>query len=144
MSEAPELEQYPVVVTVPVLWGEVDAWGVVNNVVYYRWFEQARMTYFGRCELMASYERDRIGPILHSTRCRYRKPLTHPATVRVGARVSKVLEDRVEMEYLLVCADDGAVHAEGGAIAVCYDFRRGEKTPLPPNVVDAIARLEAR
>ena len=48
------------------------------------------------------------------------------------------------MEYLIVHADDGAVHAEGGAITVCYDYSRGEKAPLPTTVVDAIARLEVR
>lgn len=39
------IAQYPVVVEVPVAWGEMDAYGHVNNIVYFRYFETARIAY---------------------------------------------------------------------------------------------------
>ena len=47
--------------------GEMDAFGHLNNIVYFRYFETARIHYFERCGFMATYEEDRIGAILHST-----------------------------------------------------------------------------
>ena len=37
---------YPVVIETPVAWGEMDAYGHVNNIVYFRYFESARIAYF--------------------------------------------------------------------------------------------------
>ena len=56
----------------------MDAFGHLNNIVYFRYFETARIHYFERCGFMATYEEDRIGAILHSTSCRFRRPLHFP------------------------------------------------------------------
>ncbi len=42
------LPSYPVVVEWDVAWGDMDAYGHVNNVVYFRYFEQARIAYLER------------------------------------------------------------------------------------------------
>ena len=67
------LADFPVVVQLPLHWGEMDAFGHLNNVVYFRYFETARIHYFERCGFMATYEQDRGGAILHSTSCRVRR-----------------------------------------------------------------------
>ena len=53
MSPARALGRYPVSVTIPVAWGEMDAFGHVNNVIYARWIESARVEYSRRIGLMA-------------------------------------------------------------------------------------------
>ena len=67
--------------------GDIDLLGHVNNVVYFRWFESARIAYFDKVRMWEFGETVGIGPILHSINCRYRIPLTYPDTVSVGARV---------------------------------------------------------
>ena len=52
MSILEKLEEYPVRVEIPVAWGEMDSLGHVNNIVYFRYFETARMEYFGRIGVM--------------------------------------------------------------------------------------------
>ncbi len=81
------LDGFPVTVQIPVHWGELDAFGHVNNTVYFRYFETARILYLERCGFMTSYDQSRIGAILHSTNCRFRLPLSFPETVLTGARV---------------------------------------------------------
>ncbi|MBP9147098.1 MAG: acyl-CoA thioesterase, partial [Thermoanaerobaculia bacterium] len=86
--------QWPVALEVALAWGEMDAFGHVNNAVYFRWFESARMSYFERLGWPALQQETGVGPILHSTQARFRAPLTWPDRVTVTTRVSEVAEDR--------------------------------------------------
>ena len=93
---------FPVVVELPVVWGEMDSYRHVNNVVYFRYFESARLEYFRRLDWFEYEQQTGIGPILAATQARFRRPLTYPDTISVGARVAAVEEDRFTMEHLLV------------------------------------------
>jgi acyl-CoA thioester hydrolase len=95
------LEGYAVTIDVPVAWGEMDAFGHVNNVVYFRWFESARIAWLFRVGFGGDTH-EGVGPILASTHCRFRLPLAWPDTVRAGARATDVSEDRFTMEYRIV------------------------------------------
>jgi len=140
----PLLASFPVVIELPVQWGEMDAYGHVNNAVLFRYFESARMAYFQRCGFVDSYERERVGAILHSTSCRFRRPLVCPDTALVGTRVSDTAEDRFTMEYRVVSRAQNDTAAEGSAVIVSYDYRGNRKTALPAGVRAAIARIEGR
>lgn len=136
------LEGYPVVVEFPVAWGEMDAFGHVNNVNYFRYFENARIAYADRIMLHEHKDETGIGPILAQTSCRYRHPLTYPDTLRVGARVVKLEEDRFTMQYLVVSAKQNKVAAEGDGVIVMYDYRAGRKTAVPEIIRERVLSLE--
>jgi acyl-CoA thioester hydrolase len=138
----PLLAESPVVLTLPVQWGEMDAYGHVNNAVLFRYFESARIVYLERCGFIESMERDRIGAILHSTACRFRQPLCYPDTVEVGGRATEVTSDRFTMEYRVVSLAKQAVVAEGQGVIVSYDYARGRKARLPEAIQRKIAILE--
>ena len=142
MPLADLLRGFPIVIELPVQWGEMDAYGHVNNTVLFRYFESARMAYFERCGFIASYERDKIGAILHSTSCRFRRPLFCPDTALVGTRVPAVQEDRFTMDYRVASRTTAELVAEGTATIVSYDYTAGRKVPLPEAVRAAIALLE--
>src|SRR5438105_4416186 len=128
------LAEYPVVVELPVVWGEMDSYRHVNNVVYFRYFENARLEYFRRLDWFKYEEETGIGPILAATQARYRKPLTYPDTISVGARVAAVGTDRCTMAYLLVSHRLEAVAAEGQATIVSFHYPEGKKVPLPDDL----------
>jgi len=137
----PSLAGFPVVVSMPVHWGEMDAYGHVNNTVFFRYFETARIAFLDRCGMLASYERDGIGAILHSTECRFRLPLFYPDEVLVGARTADVAEDRFTMGYRIVSRRQDGVAADGSGIIVAYDYRGETKTRLPQAVRDGVLAL---
>lgn len=138
----PLLAAYPVALSIPVQWGELDAYGHINNTVFFRWFESARIEYLRLSGMLDTMERDRIGAILHSTSCRFRLPVFFPDTVEVGGRAVEVGDDRFTMEYLVVSRGHDAVAGEGTGIIVCYDYAARIKTPLPDDVRHRIAALE--
>lgn len=137
------LAGYPVVIRIPVQWGELDAYGHVSNVVFFRYFESARVRYLERCGFHQSYDRDKVGDILHSTSCRFRRPLFYPDTALVGARVVELGEDRFTMSYGLVSEAQGALAAEGTSVVVSFDYVRREPVRIPDDVRAAIESLES-
>ncbi|MGE0353535.1 MAG: acyl-CoA thioesterase [Gemmatimonadales bacterium] len=138
----PQLDGFPVSLSIPVQWGEMDAYGHVNNAVFFRYFESARIAYLERSGFARSMERERIGAILHSTFCRFRAPLRYPDVVEVGGRCSKLEDDRFTMEYLVVSRNHDAVAAEGWGVIVSFDYAAGKKTAIPGAVREAIIGLE--
>lgn len=139
-----QLEDYPVVIDIPVAWGEMDSLQHVNNTVFFRYFESARLAYFARIEYMSIMLQTGIGPILASTQAKFRATLTFPDTVSVGARVSAVDEDRFTMKYSAWSHRLGQVTADGEAVIVSYDYRNNRKAPLDPLIRQRIKAVERR
>jgi acyl-CoA thioester hydrolase len=136
------LADYPVVVDIPVVWGEMDAYGHVNNIVYFRYFETARMAYFEKLASPDFVNRNPLGPILASTSCRFRAPLAFPDRISVGARVARVDEDRFVMFYAVYSHRLQKLAAEGEGTIVCFDYRENRKAPLPAELRNKISELE--
>lgn len=137
------LSGYAIVLELPIAWGEMDALGHVNNVVFFRYFESARIAYLRAIGFIGDGEHGRIGPILASTHCRFRRPLQFPDRVFVGARATEVGADRFVMEYRIVSATAGELAAEGGGVVVAYDYAAQSKAALPHVVLQRIRELEA-
>jgi len=147
MSDSPasdRLAAFPVVIRLPVEWGDMDAYRHVNNTVFFRYFESARIEYLDRIGFREELGDEQVGPILASTQARFRRPLTYPDTVRVGARVTSVADDRFTMEYAIESECDACIAAEGGGVLVAYSYRDLRKTALPSPVRAAIEALEDR
>ncbi len=138
------LEGYAVVIETPVAWGEMDSLGHVNNIVYFRYFESARMAYFGEVDFWGHMEETGVGPILASTQCRFRLPLEYPDTVSIGARIRDIGEDRFMMEYVVVSHRHAKVAAEGSGLIVVYDYRAKRKAPLPNEIKKRIEAIESK
>jgi acyl-CoA thioester hydrolase len=138
------LAGYPVVVEQAVVWGDMDSYQHVNNVVYFRYFENARLEYFRRLDWFALEAATGVGPILHSTQARFRKPLTYPDTIAIAARVASVGEDRFVLHHRIVSEILGAVVTEGEGTIVTFHYERGEKVPVPEELRRRIAELEGQ
>jgi acyl-CoA thioester hydrolase len=131
-----------IVMNIPVAWGEMDAMGHVNNIIYFRYFESVRINYFQKLDFL-SYQRDfGIGPILASTECRFKMPLQYPDTVIVGAKVLSIEEDRFVMGYEVFSTKHQRIAAEGEGVVVTYDYRNNKKVPIPDALRAKILELE--
>lgn len=128
------LADFPVTVEVPVAWGDMDAMGHVNNAVYFRYFETARIRFFAELGLGSIEQSNGVGPILHSASCRFRIPLTHPDIVTVGAQIGEVGDDRFVMRYRAVSHQHSAVAADGESLIVTFDYATGSKARVPDDL----------
>jgi acyl-CoA thioester hydrolase len=137
------LKDYPVVVDVVVRWGDMDALGHVNNILYLQYFETARIEYLMRLGMDAPGSAwKEYGLILASVGCRFKLPVTYPDTLAVGARVAALGEDRVLMEHAAFSRKLGKTATEGDAVVVSYNYVTGRHTSLHSGLRKAIAALE--
>ena len=136
------LANCPVVIEIPVAWGEMDSLRHVNNVMYFRYFESARIAYLEKLGVWEYMNQTGIGPILASIQCKFKIPLTYPDTLSVGTRISRIEEDRFVMEHYLVSHKAQATAAEGEGVIVSYNYHENKKTPLPEELKQRIRTLE--
>ncbi len=137
-------EGFPVWISIPVQWGDQDAFGHVNNVIYFRWFESARITYGRQIGLAETGEGKKIGPILAAITCHYRRQLKFPDTVQVGARITRIGRSSLTMEHRLVSESLRAVAAEGDSTLVTFDYLAQKSVALPDHLRARIEQLEGR
>ena len=96
-----QMTEFPVVLQQQLDWGDMDAFHHINNVVYFRYFENVRMKYFEATGMIDEAQRTRIVPILGATECKYLLPLIYPDSITLGATVSKIREKRLSMKYFI-------------------------------------------
>jgi acyl-CoA thioester hydrolase len=137
------LSEFPVIIKQAVAWGDMDSYRHVNNAIYFRYFENARVEYFRRMDWFAYEEATGIGPILAATQARFRKPLAYPDQIQVGVRIIAIDSDRFTMEYRLICERLQATAAEGQGTIVIFHYPSGEKVALPAELRRRIEVIEA-
>lgn len=129
-------------VTIPVAWGEMDAFQHVNNVVYARWFETARMQYLERIGFDRQTGEDGTGPILARTAIDYRLPVTYPDRVRVDVTVTRIGNSSFTMGLRVFSEAQQAVVATGEQVMVVYDYAAGRTAPVGAGLRGAIEGVE--
>jgi len=121
----------PVHVTrIPVRWGDMDALGHVNNTVYFRFAEQARIDW-----LLALGIRDIVavdaGPVIVNASCTFLKPITFPASVEVKTLIGRPGRSSLPTFYEMRVVGEETLYAEGAAKVVWWNPRTGKSLPLP-------------
>ena len=105
------MNSWPVSVQLPVQWGDLDAFQHVNNVVYLRWFESARIAYFEQTGVLEGMPG--VGPILARQTIDYRVPLLYPDSLLASATVTKIGNSSFTMGMRIESATQGRIAAEG-------------------------------
>ncbi|MBV7317228.1 thioesterase family protein [Shewanella sp. NIFS-20-20] len=129
------IARYPIHTQITVAWGEMDALKHVNNVVYFRYFETARIDYLIQTELMSLLQSGNIGPVISENQARYKRPVTFPDTLTIGTHISDIQADRFMMHYTAFSQAQQAVTTTGSAQVVMFDFSTGKKAELPDAVI---------
>ena len=143
-SHPPALADYPVVITLPVQWGDQDPFGHVNNVVYFRWYESARIAYFEQSGIHALLAQEQLGPILARITCDYLRQLNFPDTIQVGARVTRLGTKSFTIEHALYSQAQDAIVAKSDSVVVVFHYRQNASCPIPPEVRAQIERFEKK
>lgn len=117
----------------PIRWGDMDAMGHVNNTVYFRYIEQARISWLDAIACAPNPEGE--GPVIVNAHCTFIKQLKYPGEIEIATLVGPPGRSSFEMyhEIRLVGNDGlaGALHSEGGAKVVWVNFPAEKSAPLP-------------
>ena len=95
-------DDYHVWITVDVRWGDMDAFGHVNNAKYFTYCESARIRYFEELDLEAYREHESHGPAVVSATCNFIRQVHYPATLDVGVRAAKIGRSSFTLDYVIL------------------------------------------
>ncbi len=142
-SAISELADFAVQSDITVQWGEMDAANHVNNVVYLRWFEHARVVYLDRLNYPVVLEQEGLpGVILAKQDCKYLFPVHYPDTITMGIKVTEMGEDRFVMHCKMYSQEHQRLVAIANATIVTYDYVKQSKAPVPESLRQGIQAIE--
>ena len=121
-------------------WMDNDAYGHVNNVIYYSWFDTAVNAYLIEQGVLDIAHGETIGLVVE-TQCHYFAPLAFPQTVEAGIRVARLGASSVRYEIGLFAQGAPLTAASGHFIHVYVDKATRRPTPLPLNLKTVLERL---
>jgi acyl-CoA thioester hydrolase len=133
--------RFPIRIEITVLWGDMDALGHVNNAIYARWLEQARIEYF---RSLGAFGVDGSGPILARQAIDFKSPVTYPdrITIEIGVErigtTSLVLRSRGTSE-----AQGGVLVFQGESIIVLFDYGAGHKVAIDDKMRERIEAFQS-
>jgi acyl-CoA thioester hydrolase len=116
---------------IPIRWGDMDAMGHVNNTIYFRYFEIARLDWIYKVGAAASPGAAE-GPVIVNAFCNFLRQLEYPGDVRVRHYVANPGRSSFDTYLTIERTDEpGVVYAEGGAKTVWTDYAAKKSAPLP-------------
>lgn len=127
-------------VNVPIDWADLDLFGHVNNVIFFRYVQNARIHYCGQIGLTSLYDDEKLSFMVASSQCRFKKPLYYPGHVTVKIRVDWIKNSSFQMDYQILKGED--LVAEANDVIVVYDHRKKTKVTMPDNMRARLAEIE--
>ena len=135
-----ELSQFPVIHPQPIHWGEMDAFNHLNNVVFYRYAESARIAYLFALKM---FDGDMV-TVLAESSCKYLRPVTYPDTLLIGVRCRHLGTTSIVMEYSYFSTAQQAIVATADAAIVRLDSSATKKVAWTEEERSALFNLEAK
>ena len=116
---------------IDVRWGDMDAMGHVNNTVYFRYMEQARINWFESLLPRGEAWRD-IGIVIVNASCNFKKPINYPGTVEVKVFAGAPGGSSVPTYYEMFIGNQ--LYADGAATVVFVDAQKQKPLRIPDGI----------
>jgi len=114
-------------------WGDMDAYGHLNNTLFFRFFEQARVEWLEKLALPVRPDGEKTPVIVH-TDCTFLLPVNYPDSVTIRLFAGQPGRSSLMTWYELYVAGDERLHAEGSAKIVWMNMNSGKSAALPDRV----------
>ena len=124
--------------SLPIRWGDMDALGHVNNIMYFRYFEQARLNWYESlgCTALGT---ETTGLVIVDNHAEYLKPLVYPANITVSMGGHTPGRSSFISSYTI--SDETQLYTKGSAKVVWIDIANNKSTALPDEVRDLLPEL---
>ena len=126
-SSAPRLLVHTALI--PMRWGDMDAYQHVNNTVYFRYMEQARVEYLERLGDAAVAQG--TAPVIVKASATFLVPLSYPGIVEVRMFLGAPGRSSIPSSYEIRVHGDATLRASGDATIVWIDMQSGKSAPIP-------------
>ena len=111
-------------------WSEMDLFGHVNNVSFFKYVQAARVNYWEQVGINQLHKAQNIGPTLASVSCRFKKPLHFPGEVIIHTQTAWIKNSSFQLVHLLYNSQNELV-AEAEDVVVLFNYNTNEKVEIP-------------
>jgi len=122
---------------------DIDAFGHVNNAVFFSYVEQARIRYLLDV-LLPDEPFDRLPLILARVELDFRFPIFFGDEVTVETRVDRIGRSSVGMSHRMTAGAGGRLVGDVHTVLVTYDYEASAPIPVPADWRDRLSAHEAR
>lgn len=119
--------KYPFPIKQQVIWGEMDAFNHINNVIYFRYFETGRIHFFNEANLWQLFIEEDIRIVVGKLECNYLKEVTFPSEIEIAVAIKKIGNASLTVHQKVTC--NGEIVAHGDAIIVATNQKLGKSMP---------------
>src|SRR5690606_14585195 len=123
------MTNFPLKLPLRIDWSEMDLFGHVNNVAYFKYIQAARVNYWEISLLSALFTKIKIGPILLSTSCQFIQPLFYPGNIVVESGIEFIKNTSFGIHHRIRNGQN-EIAAEAHDVIVTFDFNKNEKVPV--------------
>jgi len=130
-------KNWPVTTEIPVLWGDMDAFGHVNNIIYLKWCETSRVELMckiwdlGALKMADVLSENGMGPILANSSANYRIPVVCPDTIYVKTRIKHIGNTSFGIEHEMYSKNNGSkIVFDAESVVVMVDYKNEGKVQL--------------
>ena len=134
---------FPVKLQLRIDWSELDYFGHVNNVSFFKYIQASRVNYWDNIGLTRSHRETNIGPMLASCKCDFKQPLFYPSQITILSRVDFIRNTSFSICHRIM-NHKGEIAAEAQDVMVMFDFNRNEKIAFPKGLKERIEKLEEK
>jgi acyl-CoA thioester hydrolase len=135
--------QFNVKLSLRLDWSEMDLFGHINNVMYFKYIQASRVNYWETMGIAKDFSTTKVGPILASTKCNFLNPLHYPGNIIIQARMEFIKNTSFGIEHQIL-NEQGEIAAIANDVIVMYDFNKNEKVVFPELLKKTIEEIEGR
>ena len=122
-----------IITKIPVLWGDMDGFGHVNNIIYLKWCETSRIELFrsiwnykiGNMEEVL--ERGGIGPILANFNMDYKYPVKYPDEIKIETYLTHIGNSSMGIGHKLFSQNNDKLVAKANSVVVMLNYISNDK-----------------
>lgn len=134
--------QFPYWTRIEVRWGDMDAMGHVNNAVYFKYCESARIELLRRLGIKGRAEGSTHGPTLVHAACDFKREVKYPATLEVGVAIESVTQRSFRMQYAMFLDQTDTLIAVATSVNAWLDYHAGHAIKIPDELRAALQQYQ--
>jgi acyl-CoA thioester hydrolase len=132
---------FPVKLDIRLDWSEMDLFGHINNVMYFKYVQASRVNYWEAIGLNEMISKEKQGPILASTNCQFLKQLHFPGNIQLRCLMEFIKNTSFGFHHQIL-TETQEIAAEAYDVMVMFDFSRNEKIAFPDALREKVRLLE--
>lgn len=124
-------------------WSDLDLFGHVNNVAFFKYAQASRLAYCELLDLTSTMEAGKLSFMVASSQCDFKLPLYYPGEIEVQTRLDWIKNTSFQLRHRIL-NQQGQIAAETSDVLVLYDYEKKEKTLIKADLKMKMEELEGR